>query len=336
MVRKIKKGSQRWRKMKRIKKDRVKRGRIILSAILTFALAILSLGFGGYLGYVTLNINYVTIGTMTTEVGGLLVVAGFFIFFGCIGGVISLKELFIAHRNEDKFSAYKGSLISAIVFYCVIALISVIGIVSSFISYVPSNFTWGIIGLGFLSLVLSAGCFYCVFKELKEHKKKKKNTVENQNKQTNQNSDVAFNMNLDANEIHKFSNMTPANKDINQYQNQYDAQNQQREQNENRQNQYENYERQSINQNNQRENLQNVNAQGQNGYREWARRNNQMESNEQVKNIDILGRERKNQQADKDLNFVSLAEQLMQLEELRKAGLINDQEYQELKRKCIL
>jgi len=323
MVRKIEKEVKGGEKMKRIKKDRVKRGRIILSAILTFALAILSLGFGGYLGYVTLNINYVTIGTMTTEVGGLLVVAGFFIFFGCIGGVISLKELFIAHRNEDKFSAYKGSLISAIVFYCVIALISVIGIISSFISYVPSNFTWGIIGLGFLSLVLSAGCFYCVFKELKEHKKKKKNAGETQNKQPNENSDPAFNMNLDANEIYKFSNMTPARKDQNQYQNQYDSNN---------------YGENKANVSDFRENYQQ--GQNQNIQRNQFERQRQNEGVAQnstgVSDTDILGRARQGEKTQNDLNFVSLAEQLMQLEELRKAGLINDQEYQELKRKCIL
>lgn len=307
--------------MKRIKKDRVKRGRIILSAILTFALAILSLGFGGYLGYVTLNINYVTIGTMTTEVGGLLVVAGFFIFFGCIGGVISLKELFIAHRNEDKFSAYKGSLISAIVFYCVIALISVIGIVSSFISYVPSNFTWGIIGLGFLSLVLSAGCFYCVFKELKEHKKNNKNRS-NQNKQSSENNQPAFNMNLDANEIHRFSNMTSVDK--NQYENinNYNAQNCLN--NQDRQQFYK-----EDNLNNQFERRQ---------YNQGVSNNvqNLFSGSNQIDDTDILGNSKKNKLAENNLNFVSLAEQLMQLEELRKAGLINDQEYQELKRKCIL
>ena len=46
-------------------------------------------------------------------------------------------------------------------------------------------------------------------------------------------------------------------------------------------------------------------------------------------------KEDRSDKSKEELNFVSLAEQLMQLEELRKAGLINDQEYQELKRKCI-
>ena len=300
--------------MKRIRKDKVKRGRIILSAILTFALAILSLGFGAYLGYVTLNINYVTIGTMTTKVGGLLVVAGFFIFFGCIGGVISLKELFISHRNEEKFSAYKGSLISAIIFYCVIALISIMGIVSSFISYVPSQYTWGVMGLGALSLVLSAGCFYCVFKELKEHKKKTKQQA-NQNRATD---NGAFNMNLDANEIHRFSNMTQQSGQTPQT---MQSQTQQTFQN--------------I--------AQNPNVQNAGNNQQYAE-NRGFEGKNQFQN-DVLTpfqkqqlaevKEDKKVQGKEDLNFVSLAEQLMQLEELRKAGLINDQEYQELKRKCI-
>ena len=283
---------------------------------MTFALAVLSLGFGAYMGYITLNINYVTIGTMTPKVGGLLVVAGFFIFFGCIGGVISLKELFIAHRNEEKFSAYKGSLISAIIFYCVIALISVMGIISSFISYVPSQYTWGVIGLGALSLVLSAGCFYCVFKELKEHKKKSKQAMQTAQSQTNSQDSGAFNMNLDANEIHRFSNMTSANNSggFNQMQNEN-----QRKVNEN---QYQNS-----------NNLNSYNRETDDRTRQNVASDEFLTSfqKEQLRKV----KDEKDQSVKKELNFVSLAEQLMQLEELRKAGLINDQEYQELKRKCI-
>lgn len=302
--------------MKRIKKDKVKRGRIILSAILTFALAVLSLGFGAYMGYITLNINYVTIGTMTPKVGGLLVVAGFFIFFGCIGGVISLKELFIAHRNEEKFSAYKGSLISAIIFYCVIALISIMGIISSFISYVPSQYTWGVIGLGALSLVLSAGCFYCVFKELKEHKKKSKQALQTRNGQNNADNG-AFNMNLDACEIHRFSNMTSAGGE--KYDNSYFPQSS------------------AQNQGNQIQTQDSFNSQHNQSLCDDARKNSQSGEiltnfqKEQLRKV----KEDRSDKSKEELNFVSLAEQLMQLEELRKAGLINDQEYQELKRKCI-
>lgn len=302
--------------MKRIKKDKVKRGRIILSAILTFALAVLSLGFGAYMGYITLNINYVTIGTMTPKVGGLLVVAGFFIFFGCIGGVISLKELFIAHRNEEKFSAYKGSLISAIIFYCVIALISIMGIISSFISYVPSQYTWGVIGLGALSLVLSAGCFYCVFKELKEHKKKSKQALQTKNGQNNADNG-AFNMNLDACEIHRFSNMTSAGGQ--EYDNSYFPQSS------------------AQNQGNQIQTQGSFNSQHNQSLSADARKNSQSDKiltnfqKEQLRKV----KEDRSDKSKEELNFVSLAEQLMQLEELRKAGLINDQEYQELKRKCI-
>ena len=302
--------------MKRIKKDKVKRGRIILSAILTFALAVLSLGFGAYMGYITLNINYVTIGTMTPKVGGLLVVAGFFIFFGCIGGVISLKELFIAHRNEEKFSAYKGSLISAIIFYCVIALISIMGIISSFISYVPSQYTWGVIGLGALSLVLSAGCFYCVFKELKEHKKKSKQALQTKNGQNNADNG-AFNMNLDACEIHRFSNMTSAGGE--EYDNSYIPQSS------------------AQNQGNQIQTQGSFNSQHNQSLCADARKNRQSDEiltnfqKEQLRKV----KEDRSDKSKEELNFVSLAEQLMQLEELRKAGLINDQEYQELKRKCI-
>lgn len=294
--------------MKRIRRDKVKRGRIILSAILTIALAILSLGFGAYLGYITLNINYVTIGTMTPKVGGLLIIAGFFIFFGCLGGVIAIKELFIAHRNEDKFSAYKGSLYSAIIFYSVIALISIIGIISSFISYVPSQYTWGVIGLGALSLVLSAGCFYCVFKELKEHKKK---TNQNLSNEQNQTGNGAFNMKLDAHDIHRFSNMVQKS-DVNDNTNEIsnDFRNRNCEESLMRS---QNFQKEKSNQNDISQNLTNF-------------QKRQLE--------EVRGKNAENEK-DQEINFVSLAEKLMQLEELRKAGLINDQEYQELKRKCI-
>lgn len=294
--------------MKRIRRDKVKRGRIILSAILTIALAILSLGFGAYLGYITLNINYVTIGTMTPKVGGLLIIAGFFIFFGCLGGVIAIKELFIAHRNEDKFSAYKGSLYSAIIFYSVIALISVIGIISSFISYVPSQYTWGVIGLGALSLVLSAGCFYCVFKELKEHKKK---TNQNLSMEQNQTNNGAFNMKLDAHDIHRFSNMvqkSDMNDNTNEISNDFRNRNCEKCLLNNQ-----NFQGDKINPNDISQNLTNF-------------QKRQLE--------EVRGKNAENEK-DQEINFVSLAEKLMQLEELRKAGLINDQEYQELKRKCI-
>ena len=300
--------------MKRIRKDKVKRGRIILSAILTVALSLLSLGFGCYLGYVTLNMNYVTIGTMTTEIGGLLVVAGFFIFFGCIGGVIALKELFIAHRNEDKFSAYKGALYSAIVFYVVIAIISIAGIISAFVSFVPSNFTWGIVGLAVLSLLLCSGCFYAVFKELKEHKKnKKKNQEQGQSAESG-----AFNMNLNAGEIRKFSNMQTMHQNSNANTSNMSSEIPQ-PQAESQQFSSNQYSYQS-NVNDRHSNYPNQNN---NGYNPIA---------EEIKS-DII--HEKEQSGGEDINFVSLAEKLMQLEELRKAGLINDQEYQELKRKCI-
>ncbi len=284
----------------------MKRGRIILSAILTIALAILSLGFGAYLGYITLNINYVTIGTMTPKVGGLLIVAGFFIFFGCLGGVIAIKELFIAHRNEDKFSAFKGALYSAIVFYSVIALISVIGIISSFISYVPSQYTWGVIGLGALSLVLSAGCFYCVFKELKEHKKKNKQGSSNE-----KSDNGAFNMKLDAYDIHRFSDMIQKNSETGNSQ--------------------------DVSKVIESRNCEDCLLRQQNFQNE---KNDQHDISQNLTNFqkkqleEIHGKTDKSEK-EQEINFVSLAEKLMQLEELRKAGLINDQEYQELKRKCI-
>lgn len=298
--------------MKRIKKDKVKRGRIILSAILTVALAILSLGFGAYLGYITLNINYVTIGTMTTRVGGLLIVAGFFIFFGCLGGVIAIKELFIAHRNEDKFSVYKSSLISAIIFYSVIALISIIGIISSFISYVPSQYTWGVIGLGALSLVLSGGCFYCVFKELKEHKKKTK--LSNSQISENKSENGAFNMNLDASEIHRFSEMKMCGDFVHDMQ--FD-------------------ERRSCENCDVARKIHGLDN-GQNCFFNTDQNQPiQRLTPFQIRQLEKVRGESVDVSQKEEINFVSLAEKLMQLEELRKAGLINDQEYQELKRKCI-
>ena len=288
--------------MKRLKKDRVKRGRIVLSAILTIALAILSLGFGGYLGYVTLNINYLTIGTMTGEVGGLLVVSDFFIFFGVIGAGIAMKEIFIAHRNEEKFSAYKGALYSAVAFYIVIALISVVGVIASFVSFVPSNFTWAIVGLCILSMVLSAGCFYLVLRELQDHKKNmKKRSGESQ----------FVNMDLSADEIRKFAVMKEFSGakddltgDINV--------------------------KHSTEKQNKSEDADLALAKA------ILQLNKYHENNGEKENKILRTQASKEEQIDlTSLNFEELAINLMQLEELRKAGLINDQEYQTLKHRCI-
>ena len=287
--------------MKRLKKDKVKRGRIILSAILTFAIALLCLGFGAYMGYITLDINYLTIGTMTYAVGGLLVIAGFFIFFGCIGGVISLKELFISSRNEEKFSAYKGSLISAIVFYCVIALISIIGIIVSISSYIPSNHTWIVVALAILTLVLCASAFYCVLRELKDHKKK----IKNKNMQN-----TIANMDLSAQEIRKFSDTqvvkgTLSPELINESSNNLNNTNQNVPH--------------SINSNKIVENCQNDCIGG---------NKNAEKGREDIRSI--LGSNQKI-----ELDLYSIAEKLMQLDELRKAGLITEEEHQELKKKCM-
>ena len=265
--------------MKRLKKDKVKRWRIILSAILTFAVGLLSLAFGCYLGYVTLNMNYVTIGTMTPMVGGLLVVAGFFIFFGCIGLMIALKEIFISSRNEEKFSAYKGALISAVVFYIVIAIISIVGIVVALASYIPSAYTWRIFGLAVLTLLLCAGAFFCVIKEMKEHKKGLKLKFNIGNKKKEEERDVPIaNMDLSAKDIHKLKEATilSENVDINKDQNKEET------------------------------------------------CKHLVEENQELKKKVL-----------ESVDLYSLAEKLMQLDELKKAGLLNEHEYQQLKRSFI-
>ena len=306
--------------MRRLKRDRVKRGRIVLSAILTIALSLLSLGFGGYLGYVTLNINYITIGTMTGEVGGLLVVSDFFIFFGVIGAGIAMKELVIAHKNEEKFSAYKGALYSSIVFYLIIAIISIVGVVSSFVSFVPSNYTWAIVGLGVLALVLSGGCFYLVFRELKDHKK-------NIRKLSGDNQFV--NLDLTAGEIRKFSDMRES-------QTLPDVDNKKEYLKEDI---ISGYRKESF------DNSQKLNDKGlqDNADLTLAKAILELGKYHEDKNVkkDRILRTDANQnyknQEDTSLSvdFEELAVNLMQLEELRKAGLINDQEYQALKKRCI-
>jgi len=282
--------------MKKLKKDKVKRSRIILSSIITLALALLSLGFGAYFGYVTLNINYVTIGTMTPMVGGLLVVAGFFIFFGCIGGMLAIKELYISFKNEDKFSAHKGALISAIVYYIITAIICIVGLIMGMVSYLPSSYTSTILALCVFAFLLCAGAFYCVFKELKEHKKKTKK--KNQQKLNKEWEDAIANLNLSPKEIQKLSNTI--------------AKGTMPEDNENCK---------------QNDNIENIKKE---------------EITKTIEDdLDILGRKRnielqnKPDLDKKEVDFIVLSEKLMQLEELRKAGLINDQEYQSLKAKCM-
>ena len=322
--------------MKRLKVDKVKRGRIILSAILTFAVALLSLGFGAYFGYVTLNINYITIGTMTPAIGGLLVIAGFFIFFGCLGGVIAAKEIFISSKNEEKFSAYKSSLISGMIFYVIIALISIVGIILSLMSYIPSSFTWTIFALGILTLLLCGGAFYCVIKEMKEHKKKKKSQNNKKFEKYSLSSDNGIaNMNLPASEIRKLKEIFFRPEDQEQYINQIKQETLQNfHYNQNNQGLYD---EQTLQNNCQQCNMQcprdYVDHLNFEKHRE-TRTTFDKQNHEKIKNqyLDELD----NLTKTNDVDFVSLAEKLMQLEELRKAGLINDQEYQELKRKCIV
>ncbi len=285
-------------KVKKLKKDKVKRSRIILSSILTMAIALLSLGFGAYLGYVTLNINYVTIGTMTPMVGGLLVVAGFFIFFGCVGGVIALKEIFISSKNEEKFSVYKPALISAVVYYVIIAIICIVGFIMSLVSYVPSNFTWTILALSIFSLLLCGGAFYCVLRELKEHKKNKKKSSGNSK---NIEENPLYNMNMSAEEIRKFREFYKETKDA------------------------------EINRR-----VEELSKKLENN------KTDEDKLTDKEKALKILYSEAENKEHDetkekvKDtLDFCSLSKNLKQLEDLRKSGLINDQEYQELKRSLL-
>lgn len=326
--------------MKRLKVDKVKRGRIILSALLTAVIALLSLGFGAYFGYVTLNVNYITLGTMTPAIGGLLVIAGFFIFFGCLGGVIAVKEIFISSRNEEKFSAYKGSLISAMAFYIVIALISIVGIIFALMSYIPSSFTWTIFALAILTLLLCGGAFYCVLKEMKEHKKKTKNKNKKQQSQYSSSVDNGIaNMNLPASEIHKLKSTSywpegtsqrQAEPITNFEQADYRSGDRFREDTVNPQSR--------VQEQNFQESQWHLGRQTDEQYvfqqpfyrnqtaQQTFMRNYQTDQN-RVEKIEKIA---------KELDFATLAEKLMQLEELRKAGLINDQEYQELKRKCIV
>lgn len=274
--------------MRKPKEPRVKRSRIILSAILTIGIAVMSLGFGAYLGYVTLNMNYLTIGTMTNVTAWLLVLAGFFVFLGCAGLVLAVKEIFISSRNEDKFSAYKGSLISGVVYYSVVALISIIGLFLSFSYYVPNNFTFVIIGLTIVSLALCVGAFFCVIKELREHKKKQKQMFGN-----------IANMTLNAKEIHKFSQATVS--DISQR------------------------ETQSMN-----------GASGSvNNFLMRDERLDKFFQGKEAKNLDNLKAEGESKESSGDIDFENLKQKLKELDDLRNNGLINDQEYQLIKKKII-
>ena len=300
--------------MKKIKrKDKVKRGRIILSAILTFAIAVLSLGFGAYLGYITLNINYLTIGTMTYEVGGLLVVAGFFIFFGCAGGVISLKEIFISSRNEERFSAYKGALYSAIVYYVVIAIIAIAGIVSAMVNYIPSNYIWTIVALAVFAIILCGGAFYCVFRELKEHKKRKKATAE----------DLACaNMELSAGDIHKLKDMSVK----------VDEENTKTEKQE------ESYRGEKQNAPSGQEERMKNGQEAEGIYQSGERRQTSSgysDSGFYYKNFVLNNEEDEKTRALSRLDLYSLTEKLMQLEELKASGIISEREYYQIRSKII-
>jgi len=163
----------------------------------------------------------------------------------------------------------------------------------SLVSYVPSNFTWTILALSIFCLLICGGAFYCVLRELKEHKKKKQT---GQSKKDN-NDNPLYNMNMSAEEIRRFKEFFKETKES-------EINKKAEELSKNRENQKTSEEDLS-----EKEKALKILYSG-------AEKNDKSENKEKIKD---------------SLDFCSLSRNLKQLEDLRKSGLINDQEYQQLK-----
>lgn len=163
--------------MKNIKKDKQKRNKLLVSGLLSFLLAIISLGAGIYIGLMTLNYNYITIGTMqgSNSVMILFACAGLFIALGVVSVSVGMKLLSMRKSTNFVFYTKKSVIISSLVFYVVIFIIGVVAIAMCFSNYIPSVYSITTFVLSALAVVLCVLCFFFTFKELKTFMNKIKN-----------------------------------------------------------------------------------------------------------------------------------------------------------------
>lgn len=163
--------------MKKTKKNKQKRNKLLASGLLSFVLAIISFGAGIYIGLMTMNYNYITIGTMqgSNSIMILFVCSGLFIALGVVSISVGMKMLSMRKSTNFVFYTKKSVIISSLVFYTAIFIIGIIAIAMCFSSYIPSVYSIITFVLSALAVVLCVLCFFFTFKELHSFMNKIKN-----------------------------------------------------------------------------------------------------------------------------------------------------------------
>lgn len=164
-------------KDKKKKTDKQKRNKVMIAGLLSFVLAGISLGAGFYIGYMTLNYNYLTLGTIQNGSGimTLFVCSGLMIALGVISVSVGIKLLSMAKSTNFGFYTKKSVVISTLIFYVIVAIVGIIAMVMSFSSMVASAYMFLTVILSILTIGLCVGCFILLIKEYKTFMNKIKN-----------------------------------------------------------------------------------------------------------------------------------------------------------------
>lgn len=156
-------------------KNKFKRNKILASGLITFLIAALAIGVGVYIGFITLDYNYITIGTMQRNIVSLFLCSSMFVALGVVAISLGIKLLSISSSTNFAFFTKKSILITSLVFYAVIVILSISSVCLCFVTVISSAYRMLTFVLAGISIGLSVLCFFFVFKELKKFLKKIKN-----------------------------------------------------------------------------------------------------------------------------------------------------------------
>ena len=149
------------------KREKQKRNKLLISGLLSFLLAAISLGAGMYIGFMTLNYNYLTLGTLQNSIMVLFVCAGLFIALGVVSISVGVKLLSMAKSTNFVFYTKKSIIISSLVFYSGMTIVGIVAIAMCFATIIPSIYTIVTFVLSGLSIIICVACFIMLFKELR-------------------------------------------------------------------------------------------------------------------------------------------------------------------------
>lgn len=148
------------------KKEKLKRGKLTISGMLSFVLALISLGAGAYIGFMTLNYNYLTLGTMEESIITLFICSGLFIALGVVSISVGIKLLAMSKCTNFVFYTKKSIIISSLVFYSIVTIVAIVAIGMCFATIIPSVYMITTMVLSGLAIVVCIICFINLFKEL--------------------------------------------------------------------------------------------------------------------------------------------------------------------------